>query len=163
MYCCMCVKNMYRNLYCAWIPPSFCSFMFCCVHYRLPFEIIVFSCGGKMHGDMVVEDVCVHIVRMPVHTSYTCPCTHHTHVRAHIMRMSVHTHACPFTHRTLQRTHTHKHAYKDTFLPAYLHPHAWYKYILIQSKSNLYIIINLNNIFVVDCKLKYNLRLQNNR
>ena len=86
--------------------PTFLSCIFCCVHCRLKL-LFVLICGGKiehgyggkMHGDVVVADVCVHIVRMPVHTSYTCPCTHHTHVRAHMIRMSVHTH----------HTHTRSH------------------------------------------------------
>ena len=82
-------------------------------HTRIHAVIAYFSfCGGKF-------------ILCCGGSLWCCVCTHHTHVRAHILRMPVHTsYACPLTYRTLQHTHTRKHACKDTFLPAYLHPHA---------------------------------------
>ena len=51
-----------------------------------------------------------HIVHMPVHTSYACPCTHHMHVRAHAsyVRMPIHTSYAPthaYTQTCMQLLH----------------------------------------------------------
>ena len=103
------------------------------IHANMHVVIACFSfCGGKFmlccEGSLWCC-VCVHIIHIPSHTSYACPCTHPTHARAHIIYVCtcariVCTYACPLTHRTLQRTHKRKHTCRDTFLSAYLHPHA---------------------------------------